>query len=106
MLGVGPFRWSLNKTGIGWSIGIPGIRYGISPTGQRHLSIGIPGTGLYWIKYFSATQASNNIPTLPQNLPPSSPYTIASQASLPQSSTKVPRTRSPFQWWKQKGLDK
>jgi hypothetical protein len=36
---------------MGWSWGIPGFRYGISPNGQRYISVGIPGTGLYWIKY-------------------------------------------------------
>lgn len=49
---LGPFGWSLSRRGIGWSIGIPGLRYGISPTGSRYISVGIPGTGLYFIKYF------------------------------------------------------
>lgn len=58
--GVGPFRWSVNKTGIGWSIGIPGIRYGISPNGNRHISIGIPGTGLYWMKDLGRPSATSS----------------------------------------------
>jgi len=48
----GPFRWTLSKRGVGWSCGVPGFRYGVSPSGQRYISVGIPGTGLYWIKYF------------------------------------------------------
>src|SRR5206468_12537013 len=47
----GPFRWTLSKRGVGWSVGIPGLRYGISPSGQPYISVGIPKTGLYWIKY-------------------------------------------------------
>jgi len=51
VFGRGPFRWTLSKRGIGWSWGIPGLRYGVSPSGQRYISFSIPGTGLYWIKY-------------------------------------------------------
>ena len=50
--GRGPFRWTLSKRGVGWSVGIPGLRYGVSPSGQRYVSVGIPNTGLYWIKHF------------------------------------------------------
>lgn len=52
----GPFRWTLSKRGIGRSWGIPGLRYGTSPSGQRYISISIPGTGLYWIKYFNQSK--------------------------------------------------
>jgi len=48
----GPIRTTVSKTGIGWSIGVPGFRVGIAPTGRKYLSVGIPNTGLYWIKYF------------------------------------------------------
>ena len=47
----GPFRWNLSKGGVGWSVGIPGLRYGRTAYGTPYISIGIPGTGLYWIKY-------------------------------------------------------
>src|SRR5438552_1734124 len=43
--GVGPFRWSLSKGGIGYSWGFPGFRIGRAATGCRYVSIGIPGTG-------------------------------------------------------------
>lgn len=63
--GIGPLRWSLNKTGVGWSIGIPGVRYGVSPNGNRHISIGIPGTGLYWMKNLGvASSMPNSAPPL------------------------------------------
>ncbi len=49
----GPFRTTVSKKGLGWSVGIPGLlRYGVTPDGRRYISIGIPKTGLYWIKYF------------------------------------------------------
>lgn len=31
----GPFRWTWTKKGVGWSIGVPGLRYGVSPNGSR-----------------------------------------------------------------------
>lgn len=48
----GPFRWTLSKRGIGTSWGIAGFRIGISPSGDRYISLGLPGTGLYFIRYF------------------------------------------------------
>jgi len=48
----GPFRYTISKKGIGYSIGFMGFRIGSSPSGQNYFSLGIPGTGLYYIKYF------------------------------------------------------
>lgn len=48
----GPIRTTVSKSGIGWSIGLPGFRYGITPQGRKYISIGIPKTGLYYIWYF------------------------------------------------------
>jgi hypothetical protein len=50
---LGPFRTTLSKSGVGMSFGIPCFKVGVSPTGRKYFSIGIPGTGLYFIKYFS-----------------------------------------------------
>jgi len=44
----------MTRKGVGWSIGIPGLRYGISPSGKRFISVGLSGTGLYWIKYLDS----------------------------------------------------
>ncbi len=57
----GPIRTTVSKSGIGWSIGIPGFRVGISPTGKKYLSAGIPNTGLYWIKYFDFPQKDTRL---------------------------------------------
>jgi hypothetical protein len=93
--GRGPFRWTLSKKGIGWSWGIPGLRTGVSPSGQRYVSVGIPGTGLYYIKYFP-TKSQLPLTKLP------------SQPTLPPPP-KIPPNQQPSQpnqqpWWKQKGL--
>lgn len=47
----GPLRLTLSRPGVGWSWGVPGLRYGVSANGRRYVSIGFPGLGLYWIKY-------------------------------------------------------
>jgi hypothetical protein len=48
---TGPVNTTVTTKGVGWSIGVRGLRYGISPTGRRYVSVGVPGTGLYWTKY-------------------------------------------------------
>jgi Protein of unknown function (DUF4236) len=51
-LGVGGFRWTVSRRGVGTSWGLGGIvRFGVSPDGRRYVSVRVPGTGLSWIKY-------------------------------------------------------
>ena len=47
---LGPFRVNLSKSGIGYSLGGAGFRTGVSAGGRRYSSIGIPGTGLRYLK--------------------------------------------------------
>jgi len=47
-LGKGPLRINISKSGIGWSLGIPGLRFGRSATGRKYTRAGIPGTGIGW----------------------------------------------------------
>jgi hypothetical protein len=49
---IGPFRATVYKNGIGTSFGFFGFRFGVSPDGKKYYSFGIPGIGLYCIKYF------------------------------------------------------
>jgi len=51
---IGPFRTTLSKKGLGTSFGLIGFRFGVIPDGRRFLSFGIPGSGLYYIKYFKS----------------------------------------------------
>lgn len=83
----GPFRWSWTKKGVGWSWGLGGFRYGVNPTGQRYISFGIRGTGLYYIKYLDKNK-SFSPPTSYPNQSPSQ-----QQQGLPISKSNVP-------WWK------
>jgi hypothetical protein len=95
---MGPFRTTLSTRGVGWSVGVPGFRYGISPTGRRYISVGIPGTGLYGIQY----------------LTPEPPQTLQSQSVQPAISAPTVHTPPPHpaptaqptgqKWWQQKNL--
>ncbi len=44
-LNLGPFRISLSKSGVGCSVGVPGLRTGISSRKRRYTSVSVPGTG-------------------------------------------------------------
>ncbi|MBI2857195.1 MAG: DUF4236 domain-containing protein [Chloroflexi bacterium] len=86
ILRTGPFRASLSRSGIGWSVGIPGLRVGISATGQKYVSVGFPGLGVYWIKYFR--EARQTPPASPPNQPP--------PQIGPPPTAQIPSQ----QWWK------
>lgn len=49
----GPLRSTWTGRGLGWSIGFPGLRLGIAADGRSYFSLGIPGTGLYYLRHFS-----------------------------------------------------
>lgn len=109
VFGRGPVRWSLSKRGIGWSIGIPGLRYGISPNGCSYISAGIPGTGLYWIKYLKTNTATHNIPSArcPVIGSASNPQKTIFNSTPPASGANTQRsikTQDNDPWWKQKDL--
>ena len=96
---LGSVRWWLARSGIGYSWGFPGFRIGVASNGARYLSVGIPGTGLYFIKHFTqarpsaapAGQAGTSTPQIPANR--------VSTAGLP-----VPQRSSQLPWWRQKNL--
>ena len=51
---IGGINVNLSGSGVGFSVGVPGLRTGISSTGKRYTSYGLPGTGLYDVKYHSS----------------------------------------------------
>lgn len=73
--GRGPFRISLSKKGVGYSVGIPGIRVGRSPNGRTYISQSIPGTGLRKITYLGKGTSPGG--------PLATPPTVGSPPSVP-----------------------
>ncbi|GIV33654.1 MAG: hypothetical protein KatS3mg031_1189 [Chitinophagales bacterium] len=57
---AGPVRTSVTQNGMGASVGILGFRIGVSPGGKRFVSFRIPGTGIYYMKYFGTEKKSSN----------------------------------------------
>lgn len=45
-VGLGPFRISLSKSGVGYSLGGRGFRVGVDGRGRSYTNASLPGTGL------------------------------------------------------------
>lgn len=43
-------RVNFTKSGVGLSIGKKGMHYSVHSNGRKTFSLGIPGTGLYYVK--------------------------------------------------------
>src|SRR5687768_1484512 len=96
VLNYGPFRGTLSRSGVGWSVGIPGLRYGVSATGRSYVSVGFPGLGLYWMKYLGPVQ-------VPQGSPSTTNPSFPSTVSPTQAQTPPQAQPGPIEpWWKQK----
>ncbi len=47
-VGIGKlFRLNLSKSGLGFSLGIPGFRVSVGPDKKVRRTVGLPGTGIY-----------------------------------------------------------
>src|SRR5437762_9984685 len=55
--GLGPLRLNLSKSGIGYSLGVPGARVGVGPRGSY---VRLGRGGVYYQKYFS-TDSSRTV---------------------------------------------
>src|SRR5438094_7658664 len=47
---AGPLRLNFSKSGLGLSLGVPGLHVGVSPRRRAYLRAGVPGTGVYYRK--------------------------------------------------------
>ena len=94
----GLFRLNLSKGGIGWSVGAKGIRYGESPTGQKHISAGIPKTGVYWYQVLGKKQRRQQQTIIAPALPTPS----TQQAKLPATPVNPNPKMGFFHWLRQK----
>jgi hypothetical protein len=82
----GPFRTTISKKGIGMSWGFPGCRVGTSSHGRKYITIGVPGTGLYFTKYFNSSIKKEE-PSI-----------------IKQIEQTVLKNKNEIPWWKQKNL--
>ena len=52
---IGGFRINLSKSGVGYSFGTMGVRYTTKANGGSRVTSSIKGTGISYVKDFSAT---------------------------------------------------
>lgn len=58
-INLGGFRINISKSGIGYSFGVPGMRYTKKAKGGTRTTLSIPGTGLSYIKDSKQTSINN-----------------------------------------------
>lgn len=54
----GPLRVNASKSGLGWSVGVPGARYTKMANGRTRTTASIPGTGISWVEESKKEQKS------------------------------------------------
>lgn len=54
------FRINVSKSGIGYSIGVPGARYTVGANGRRTVTAGIPGTGISYSQSVGGSSKHRN----------------------------------------------
>jgi hypothetical protein len=87
-INFGPFRMNFSKSGIGYSVGVPGARIGKDAKGRKYSQLSIPHTGVYRRDYHNGS------------VPPASVALQTNSISLPTGSgaarylgRSVPRSR-------------
>jgi hypothetical protein len=75
---LGPLRLNLSKSGVGWSFGLRGFRFGKDAKGRKYSQTSIPGTGIYRRDYYQNTQNTGATP------PPASkkPFSLTPAAMI------------------------
>ena len=49
-INFGIFRVNASKSGLGWSVGVPGARYTQMANGRTRTTASLPGTGISWVE--------------------------------------------------------
>jgi len=111
-LRFGPLNVNLSRSGIGTSLGIPGLRVTNSSTGRHYITLSLPGTGLSWRKNLGGRKrgfGSQIIPPVTSPQPVQTPSPLLAQ-STPFSSQASTGSSGPLvngmPWWQQAGMKK
>jgi hypothetical protein len=75
----GPIRSTVSSRGVGWSVGLSFLRFGIGPYGGRYISVSVPGTGISFVKYLGRSQSQ---PVAAINLQPGTQCALPQQGGL------------------------
>src|SRR3981189_2369176 len=77
-INLGPLRINASKSGLGYSVGGRGFRFGRDAKGRKYTAASIPGTGIYNRTYLK-TPAATHTPTT--NIQPPPPVSIPGHGS-------------------------
>lgn len=62
---LGPLRLNFSKSGVGWSVGGKGFRYGKDSKGRTYSQTSIPGTGIYSRDYYNGANSPSRLRGVP-----------------------------------------
>ena len=88
---VGPFRVNISQKGVGWSVGVPGLRYTKKAGGGSRVTASVPGTGLSYVKESSG----NNQRKKPRIAEGNTAKLNAAKASAPRMPVPSPELTEP-----------
>ncbi len=79
---LGPIRLNFSKSGIGASVGVPGLRYGVRPNGRTYVHAG--RYGIYYREEFGTKVPKASVDTPPTS--PSVAFDALAASDLPRTS--------------------
>lgn len=103
----GPVRINLSKSGIGWSVGVKGARFTKKARGGYRTTVGVPGTGVSYVKDYPDKQSNpaNSTgqmeqPYRPQVLLDKAPVLDAAsrEAQLTSGAESIAKKRTKKNW--------
>src|SRR5436853_2824952 len=78
---AGPLRLNLSKSGLGLSLGVPGLHVGVNSRG-RYVRAGVPGTGIYYRKGLGRARPKPATVAVPSHAQRQTPWMTAVRALL------------------------
>ncbi len=83
-------RLNIGKTGVSLSTGVPGFRKTIHSSGRVTTSVGIPGTGIYYVD--TKNPKKDNTPAKPKRQNQTPAYTWQPKPAVPSVLSQQPNT--------------
>ena len=99
---VGPFRVNISQKGVGWSVGVPGLRYTKKAGGGSRVTASVPGTGLSYVKESSGSNQRKK-PRIAEGNTAKLNATKASASRMPVPSPELTEPQPPQNGGKKTG---
>lgn len=99
---VGPFRVNISQKGVGWSVGVSGLRYTKKAGGGSRVTASVPGTGLSYVKESSGSNQRKK-PRIAEGNTTKLNATKASASRMPVPSPELTEPQPPQNGGKKPG---